>query len=92
MKIPPKYLFVAIWAALLFLLLGMFGLAQLDLKIVGMVLILALAPVQMFLVLLFFMRLRNSINLVRLVAAVGFVWLLILFTLAFSDYLTRQWH
>lgn len=92
MKTPAKYVFTAIWAALLLLLGGMFGLAQLDLKTRGAVLILALAVIQMFLVLLFFMRLRTSAQLVRLVAAVGFVWLFILFTLAFSDYLTRQWH
>ena len=92
MKIPPKYFFTAIWAALLLLLAGMFTLAQFDLKACGTVLILALAVVQMLLVLLVFMRLRTSAALVRLVATGGFVWLAILFTLAFSDYLTRQWH
>lgn len=92
MKIPAKYIFIAIWAALMLLLFIMFALAHLSLKAGGTAIILALAVVQMILVLLFFMRLRNSSNVVRLVAAVGFVWLFILFTLAFSDYLTRQWH
>lgn len=92
MKTPAKYIFIATWAALLLLLFAMFGLAHFDLKGTGTALILALAVVQMILVLTFFMRLRHSSNLVRLVAAVGFAWLFILFTLAFSDYLTRQWH
>jgi cytochrome c oxidase subunit 4 len=92
MKIPAKYFFLGIWLALLLLLFGMFGLAQFDLKTLGTIVILALAVIEMFLVLLFFMRLRNSAKLIRLVAAVGFAWLSILFVLAFSDYLTRQWH
>ncbi|HTR41929.1 MAG TPA: cytochrome C oxidase subunit IV family protein [Pseudomonadales bacterium] len=91
MKTPVKYIFTAVWAALVALLFGMFGLARLNFK-TDAVFILILAAVQMFLVLLFFMRLRTCTNLVRLIAAVGFVWLFILFTLAFSDYLTRQWH
>jgi cytochrome c oxidase subunit 4 len=91
MKIPVKYLFTAIWLILVVLLLGMFGLAQLPFK-AGTIFILILTVIQMILVLLFFMRLRTCANLVRLAAAVGFVWLFILFTLAFSDYLTRQWH
>jgi cytochrome c oxidase subunit 4 len=92
MNLPAKYIFSAIWAALIVLLFAMFGLAQFDFKSIGEIIILVLAVVQMILVLLFFMRLRHSTKLVRLVATVGFVWLAILFTLAFSDYLTRQWH
>lgn len=92
MKIPVKYLFAAIWVALLVLLFIMFGLAHFDLKGKGTAIILALAVCQMILVLTFFMRLRHSGHIVRLVAAIGFFWLLILFVLAFSDYLTRQWH
>lgn len=92
MKIPVKYIFAAIWAVLLVLLFGMFGLSHLDLKTTGTFIILGLAVGQMILVLIFFMRLRNSVKLVRLVSMVGFLWLMILFTLAFSDYLTRQWH
>lgn len=92
MKTPAKYVFMAIWLALLLLLFGMLGLAQCHLQVAGTIIILMLAVSQMILVLLFFMRLRSAGKLVRLVACTGFFWLLILFTLAFSDYLTRQWH
>jgi cytochrome c oxidase subunit 4 len=92
LKLEPKYQFTAIWLALIVLLFVMFALAQFNLGAAGTAIILALAFVQTVLVLSFFMRLRTSTKVIRLVACVGFVWLLIMFVLAFSDYLTRQWH
>jgi len=92
MKIPVKYIFAAIWVALLVLLFIMFGLAHFNLHNTGTAVIMICAALQMVLALVFFMRLRHGTNLVRLVAGVGFFWLLILFVLAFGDYLTRQWH
>jgi cytochrome c oxidase subunit IV len=92
MKIPAKYIFTAVWFVLLLLLFGMFGLSHFNLHALGTGAIFAIAGIQMFLVLIFFMRLRQSPNLIRVLAATGFFWLLILFVLAFSDYLTRQWH
>jgi cytochrome c oxidase subunit 4 len=50
---------------------------------------LTIATVKGALVLLFFMHLRRSTRLVWLVAAAGFLWLLILFSLTLSDYATR---
>jgi caa(3)-type oxidase subunit IV len=84
--------FIAIWGALIVLLFAVFGLSHLKFASAGTPIILALAVVQMLLVLAFFMRLRHSAKLVRLASLAGFCWLLFLFILAFSDYLTRQWH
>jgi cytochrome c oxidase subunit IV len=92
MKIAPKYIFIGVWLVLMVLLFIMFGLSHFNLGGLGAAIILSLAFAQMILVLLFFMRLRTSANIVRLVSGVGFLWLLILFVLAFADYLTRQWH
>lgn len=91
-KLPAKYVFIAVWLALMALLFIMFGLAHFDLGRVGTAVILMLAFVQMLLVMFFFMRLREGTRLVRLFSAAGFCWLLFLFILIFSDYLTRQWH
>ncbi|HEV2453974.1 MAG TPA: cytochrome C oxidase subunit IV family protein [Verrucomicrobiae bacterium] len=91
-KLAPKYQFIGIWLALIIVLFVMFGLAHFNFAAVGTAVILVLAFVQMMLVLSFFMRLRTSPKVIRLVACVGFCWLLIMFVLAFSDYLTRQWH
>ena len=91
-NVEPKYQFIAIWLALIVLLFVIFGLAHFNIGAAGTVVILVLAFIQMILVLSFFMRLRTSVKLIRLVAGVGLLWLLILFVLVFSDYMTRQWH
>jgi cytochrome c oxidase subunit 4 len=91
-KIPPRNIFIAIWFALMILLFAMFGLSQFDTGAAGTAIILAFAVAQTLLVLAFFMRLRHSAKLIRIFAAAGFFWLLLMITLAMSDYLTRQWH
>ncbi|HUC83756.1 MAG TPA: cytochrome C oxidase subunit IV family protein [Candidatus Acidoferrales bacterium] len=91
-QIPPRNVFIAIWFALIVLLFTMFGLSHLKYAAAGTPIILIAAVIQMLLVLSFFMRLRHSAKLVRLTSLAGFCWLLFLFILAFSDYLTREWH
>lgn len=39
-----------------------------------------------------FMELRSHRGMVRVFAAAGLFWLLLLFVLTGADYLTRQWH
>ena len=43
------------------------------------------------LVILYFMHLRYSDRLTRIVVAAGFFWFAILITLTLSDFLTRPW-
>jgi caa(3)-type oxidase subunit IV len=50
---------------------------------------LAIASVKAALIALFFMRLTRAANLVRLTAAVGLLWLSLLFILGFCDFLAR---
>ena len=50
-----------------------------------------IAITKALLVILFFMHVRWSTRLTWVVAASGFFWLLILFGLTMSDYLTRGW-
>jgi cytochrome c oxidase subunit 4 len=52
---------------------------------------LAIAVTKAALVILFFMGVRWSSRLTMIVAASGFVWLLILFGITMSDYLSRGW-
>jgi cytochrome c oxidase subunit 4 len=42
-------------------------------------------------VILFFMHVRYSPHLTRIVVVAGFFWLAILITLTLSDFRTRQW-
>ena len=43
------------------------------------------------LVILFFMGVRHNTPLTKVVAASGFVWLIVLFGMTMGDYLTRGW-
>lgn len=52
---------------------------------------LAIAGLKAGLILMFFMELRQRSGLVRLFAAAGVFWLLLMFVLISGDYLTRQW-
>jgi cytochrome c oxidase subunit 4 len=52
---------------------------------------LAIAAVKMLLVALFFMHIRHSTKLTRLVVTGGLLWLAILLFLTMSDFATRGW-
>jgi cytochrome c oxidase subunit 4 len=55
------------------------------------VVMLAIACTKASLVILFFMHVRWSSRLTWVVAMSGFVWLLILFGIGMSDYMSRGW-
>ncbi len=65
--------------------------ALVDFGFFNNVVMLAIAVTKASLVILFFMGVRWSSRLTWVVAASGFVWLLILFGLTMSDYLSRGW-
>lgn len=86
--VSPKT-YVWVWIVLLLLLLLNWGLAQLDLGPFNLVATLAIPFVQMLLMLLFLMHVRFNPPLTWVFAAAGFIWLIIMFDLTLSDYLTR---
>ncbi len=55
------------------------------------IVMLAIACTKATLVILFFMHARWSTRLTWVVIGSGFFWLLILFTLGMSDYMSRGW-
>jgi len=65
--------------------------AFIDLGAMNNVLMLGIACTKALLVILFFMHVRWSTRLTWLVVASGFFWLLILFGITMTDYLTRGW-
>lgn len=65
--------------------------AFVDLGNFSVVVALAIAVVKMLLVALFFMHLRYSTTLTRLVIVGGLMWLAILLLLTLSDFFTRGW-
>jgi len=89
---PTRKLFTIIWLVLVVMHFVILGSAYLNLGFVNTPFMLTLAVVQMILIILIFMEVRYSARVIWMFAAAGFFWLLILFTLVASDYLTRGWH
>jgi cytochrome c oxidase subunit 4 len=63
--------------------------AYVDLGPFSVVVALAIACTKMLLVALFFMHVRHSVKLTKLVVTGGLLWLLILLVLTMTDFLTR---
>ena len=84
-------LYVAVFAALVFLTLATVGVSYVDLGPLSVVVALTIAFTKAFLVVVFFMHLRESSGLIWEVAGGGFFWLAILIALTMSDMMTRGW-
>jgi cytochrome c oxidase subunit IV len=89
--VAPKSMYYAVFAALMVGTALTVGIAFVDLGPMNNVLMLGIAMTKALLVILFFMHVRWSSRLTWVIAASGFAWLLILFGITMSDYLTRGW-
>jgi cytochrome c oxidase subunit IV len=83
--------YAGVWVILLILTAATTAVAYVDLGAFSVVAALTIAVIKMLLVALFFMHLRHSTHLTRLVVAGGLIWLLILLLLSFADFQTRGW-
>jgi caa(3)-type oxidase subunit IV len=83
--------YVAVWAGLVaFTLLTVF-VASRDFGVLNTAVALGIAITKATMVVLIFMGLRHNTPLTKMVAVSGFIWILILFGIGMSDYLTRPW-
>jgi cytochrome c oxidase subunit 4 len=87
--VAPKSLYYLIFGALMVGTLLTVLVARFDLGPFNNIVMLTVACAKALLVVLYFMHVRWSTRLTWVVAASGFVWLLILFALTMSDYLSR---
>jgi cytochrome c oxidase subunit 4 len=83
--------YTVVFVALLVLTLMTTAVAYVDLGPFSVVVALAIAVIKMLLVALFFMHLRHSTWLTRIVVAAGLLWLGILIALSLSDFVSRTW-
>jgi cytochrome c oxidase subunit 4 len=83
--------YVLVFLALIAATLITTAVAFVDLGDFSVVVALAIATFKMLLVALFFMHVRHSTRLTKLVLLGGMLWLLILVALTMSDMLTRGW-
>jgi len=89
--VAPPSLYVSVFLALMAGTALTVFVAFYDLGFLNNVVMLTIACIKALLVILFFMHVRWSTRLTWLVVASGFFWLLIMFSITMSDYLTRGW-
>lgn len=88
---PSPRLYVVIWGLLMALLFLTLALGEVPLGQWNFFVAFAIAMVKAVLIVLFFMHVRYSPGLTKVVACAGFFWLAIMLGLTFADYLTRGW-
>ena len=89
--IVPQKTYVMVFLGLIALTILTTGVAFIDLGAFNTVAALAIAFTKMLLVILFFMGLKYSSGLMRVVVIAGFFWLALLIGFTMSDYHTRGW-
>jgi cytochrome c oxidase subunit IV len=87
--VAPKTMYYGVFGALIVGTALTVLVAFFDLGVFNNVLMLSIACAKALLVILFFMHVRWSSRLTWLVVASGFFWLIILFGITMTDYLTR---
>ena len=89
--VAPKRMYYLVFAALIVGTILTYAAAKVDMGPLNNIVMLTIACTKATLVILFFMHVRWSTRLTWVVAMSGFFWLLILFGIGMSDYLTRGW-
>lgn len=89
--VAPKSMYYLVFLALLVGTGLTVAAAFVDMGAMNNVVMLTIAIIKATLVILFFMHVRWSSRLTWVIAMAGFFWLLILFGVTMSDYMTRGW-
>src|SRR5271167_4005741 len=89
--IIPAKIYVVIWAILMVLTATTVFAATIELHVFNIVLALLIATIKGTLVVLFFMHLRYSTKLTMVTVVAAVFFLIIMFSLSMTDYLTRGW-
>jgi cytochrome c oxidase subunit IV len=89
--ITPTRSYVMVFLSLIVLTIVTVAIARVDLGAMNTPISLAVAGLKASLVIMIFMGVRHNTPLTKVVAASGFVWLIILFGITLGDYLTRHW-
>lgn len=89
--VAPKSLYYFVFLALIVGTVLTVAVAAVDLGPLNNIVMLTVAVAKALLVILFFMHVRWSTRLTWVVAASGFFWLMILFSITMADYMSRGW-
>lgn len=89
--VVPVKLYVGVFLALITLTITTVAVSKIDLGEYNFIAAMTIAVVKGTLVVLFFMHVKQSSSMTKLVVAAGFFWMAILFVFVLSDYLSRGW-
>jgi cytochrome c oxidase subunit 4 len=89
--VTSRKVYYAVFAALLLLTYATVAVSKIELGRFNTIVALTIAVTKAVMVVLFFMHMRYSTRLTKLVVAGGFVWLALLIGLTMADFLTRGW-
>ena len=90
-RVVPTRVYYTIFGILMLCTYLTVQIASFDLGVLNAIAALTIAVLKAALVMLFFMHLKYSTRLTRLVVIGSIFWLAILLALTFGDYLTRGW-
>jgi len=88
--VDPKKSYIIVFVLLLLFLLLTVGVSRFDMGVLNTIVALIIAFVKTGLVMLVFMHLRHGTKLTWVIAGAGFIWLCIMITFLFADYLSRD--
>lgn len=89
--IAPKSMYYGVFGALMVLTAITVGVAYVDLGFLNTAVALGIAVTKATLVVLFFMHVKWASRLTWVVVGASLFWLLILFIITMTDYLSRDW-
>lgn len=89
--VVPVKIYLAVFSALVFFTLSTVAAAFVDMGPFNNVVMIGIAILKASLVVLFFMHVKYSTRMIPLVAMGGVFFLLILFAITMSDYMSRGW-
>jgi cytochrome c oxidase subunit 4 len=89
--VVPVKIYIAVFSALVFFTLSTVAAAFVDMGPFNNVVMIGIAILKASLVVLFFMHVKYSTRMIPLVAVGGVFFLLILFAITMSDYMSRGW-
>jgi cytochrome c oxidase subunit 4 len=89
--IPSARTYVLIWLILTIMTFVTYGVAQIDLGHLNIVVALGIAFFKMMLVILFFMNVKHENPLTKLFVGAGFFWMAIMLAMTLGDYTSRFW-
>ena len=90
--ISPKSMYYGIFGALMVLTAVTVGVAFINLGRLNFPVAISIAIFKATLVVLFFMHVKYSSRLTKMIVAMSFFFLAVMFGLTLTDYLSRGWH